>query len=71
VVPDDVNVTDLVIGEPTATLPKLKLVALTVSWGSEAAAPVPLNATVEVPPLLESLLIVIWPVTDPVAVGLN
>jgi len=32
---------------------------------------VPLSATTDVPPVVESLLIASWPVTDPEVVGLN
>ena len=55
----------------TATLPKLSVVALRVNFGLAAAAPVPLNGTTAVLPVVELLLIVRLPVADPVAVGLN
>ena len=70
-VPDDVSVKDCVVAVFTVTLPKLKLVALTVNCGLGAAVPVPPSATVVVLPVDELLLIVIWPLADPVAVGSN
>jgi hypothetical protein len=55
----------------TVTLPKLRLPALTVSCGLGAAVLLPLNATTAVLPVEELLLIVNWPLADPVVVGLN
>jgi hypothetical protein len=69
-VPDDVSVTDSFVEVFTVTLPKLRLVALTVNCGF-AATPVPLKATVAVLPLVELLLIVSCPVAAPAAVGRN
>ena len=68
---EDVSVTDSVDAVFTVTLPKARLAALTVNCGFAAAAPVPLRATVVVLPVVELLLIVNWPETAPVAVGLN
>ena len=68
--PDDVSVTDCVVEVFNVTLPKLRLVALTINRGL-AATPVPLKATVAVLPLVELLLIVSCPVAGPVAVGRN
>ena len=62
---------DIVDAEFTVTLPKARLAALTVNCGFGAAAPVPLSATATVLPVVELLLIVNWPETAPVAVGLN
>jgi hypothetical protein len=70
-VPVDVSVTDSVVEDPTVTVPKLKLVALRVSFGLVAADPVPVRVTPEVAPVVELLLIVNWPVTAPAAVGAN
>jgi hypothetical protein len=70
-VPVDVNVTDCVVGEPTVTLPKLKLAVLTDNCGLTSAVLVPLKVTAAVPPVEESLLIVISPLAGPVAVGSN
>lgn len=70
-VPDDVSVTDCVADEPTATLPKLRVVALTVNCGFPAVVPVPLKDTTAVPPVVELLLMVSCPATAPVVVGLN
>jgi hypothetical protein len=70
-VPVDVRVSDWVVAVFTVTLPKLKLPTLTVNCGLTAATLVPLNETKVVLPLDELLLIVIWPLATPVAVGLN
>lgn len=72
-VPDDVSVNDCVPEEFTATLPKLSVVALNDNCGvvAAAAAPVPLKDTVFVLLLDELLLIVSFPVADPVFVGAN
>ena len=69
-VPVEVSVNDFVVDEFTAMLPKLSVVALTVNC-EFAAAPVPLNDTTDVPPVVELLLIVTCPVTAPAVVGLN
>ena len=69
-VPEEVSVKDCVVEEFTVTLPKLSVVALSVSC-EFAVVPVPLNDTTAVPPVVELLLIVRLPVADPVAVGLN
>ena len=70
-VPVEVSVSDCVVAVFTATLPKLKLAELTVNCGLGAAVLVPLRVTCAVEPVDESLLIVIWPLADPVAVGRN
>jgi hypothetical protein len=70
-VPVDVRVSDWVVAVVTVTLPKLKLPTLTVSCGLTAAMLVPLNETKVVLPLDELVLMVIWPLAVPVAVGLN
>ena len=70
-VPVEVSVTDCVAGEFTVTLPKLKLIVLTVSSGFGAAVPVPLRATTAVLPVVELLVMVTCPVAAPVEVGLN
>src|ERR1700727_2035160 len=70
-VPVEVKVIDWVVGEFTVTLPKLRLAVLTESCGLRAAVPEPLRATTAVLAVAESLLMVTWPVSDPVAVGLN
>ena len=70
-VPVDVSVSDCVVVVFTVTLPKLRLAALTVNCGLGAAVLVPLRATTATPPLDELLLIVIWPLVAPVAVGRN
>lgn len=69
-VPDDVSDKDRIAEEPTVTLPKLSVLALNDNCGVVAAVPVPLNDTVCVPPLLE-LIIVTFPVADPLAAGAN
>jgi hypothetical protein len=70
-VPEEVRVNDCVVEEFIVTLPKLSVVALSVNFGLAAVAPVPLNDTTAVLPVVELLLIVRLPVADPVAVGLN
>ena len=70
-VPVDVNITDCVPVEPTATFPKFTLPGLTVNCGVVAAVPVPLKLTAVVPPLDELLLTFNLPVAAPAAVGLN
>ena len=69
-VPEEVSVTDRVFAVFTVSLPKLRLDALIVNFGL-AAVPVPLRVTAAVPPVVELLLMVIFPVTAPVAVGSN
>jgi hypothetical protein len=69
-VPVELSVNDRVFAVFTAKLPKLRLDALIVNWGL-AAVPVPLRATVAVPPVVELLLMVRLPVTAPVVVGSN
>ena len=69
-VPDDVSVTDCVVEVFTVTLPKLRLVVLTVNCGF-AATPAPLKATAAVLPLVELLLTVSCPVAAPAVVGRN
>jgi hypothetical protein len=54
VVPVEVSVIDCVVAVLTATLPKLRLPALTVNCGF-AAVPVPLSVTEAVLPLVELL----------------
>ena len=70
-VPVEVRVIVCVVGELTVTLPKLRLAVLIDNWGLDAAVPVPLRATATELPVVELLEMVIWPVSDPVAVGLN
>jgi hypothetical protein len=70
VVPVELRVKDAVVAVFTVTLPKLRLPALTVNCGF-AAVPVPLSVTEVVLPLVELLLMVSWPLADPVAVGSN
>ncbi len=57
VVPVEVRVKDAVVAVFTVTLPKLRLVALTVNCGL-AAVPVPFSVTEIVLPLVELLLMV-------------
>jgi hypothetical protein len=70
-VPEEVSVNDCVAEEFTVTLPKLSVVALSFNFGLAAAAPVPLNDTTAVLPVVELPLIARLPVADPVAAGLN
>ena len=57
-VPVEENVNDFVVAVLTVTLPKLKLVALTVSCGVGDAVPVPARVTAVVLPDDELLLMV-------------
>ena len=70
-VPVDVNVNDCVVGVFTVTLPKLRVAALRVNCGLDAATLVPLRVTCAVDPLDELLLIVTCPLAVPTAVGSN
>src|SRR6185437_934672 len=70
-VPVEVRSSDIALAVFTVTLPKGRLVGLTVNCGLVAAAPVPLRPTVAVLPLVELLWIAMLPVTAPDAVGLN
>ena len=70
-VPVEVRVITWAAEEFTVTLPKLRLAALTDNCGLAVAVPVPLRATVAVLPVVELLVMLTWPVSDPVAVGLN
>ena len=70
-VPVDVNVNVCVVVVFTVTLPKLRLVELTVNCGFRAVIPVPLKATIAVLPVNELLLIVSCPLALPVAAGAN
>jgi hypothetical protein len=67
-VPDEVSVSvnDLVVA--SVTLPKARVVALSVSC-DVVATPVPLSATVEVAPEVALLLMETCPVTAPDVVG--
>jgi len=67
--PVEVRVTVCVEGVPTVTLPKLKLVALKVSTGLVALAPVPLRLTVIVEPVEELLAMEREPVSVPATLG--
>ena len=57
-VPVDVSVNDRIIAVLTATLPKLRLVAFTVSCGLATGVLVPFNITTAMLPVDELLLIV-------------
>lgn len=70
-VPVEVSVMDCVAVVFTVTPPKLRFVVLTVSCGFGAATPVPLSVTTVELPVEELLLIAIWPLAEPVAVGRN
>ena len=69
-VPVDVSVNVCFVVVFTAILPKLRLPALIVNCGL-AAVPVPPSATKAVPPVVELLEIVIFPLAVPVDVGWN
>ena len=70
-VPVELSTNDIALAVFTVTLPKARLVGLTVNCGFVAAVPVPLRETVAVPPVVELLLTVIFPVAAPETVGLN
>ena len=57
-VPEDVSVSERALVLPSVTLPKLRLVVLSVSFGATVAVPVPERATTVVAPVVELLLIV-------------
>jgi hypothetical protein len=54
-VPVELSTSDIALAVFTVTLPKARLVGLTVNCGLVAAAPVPLSATVAVLPVVELL----------------
>jgi hypothetical protein len=68
-VPLEVRVMGSVADEPTATLPKLRLVVLRDSFGCDVV-PVPLRLTILVAPVVELLEMVRVPVVALAAVGL-
>jgi hypothetical protein len=68
-VPDEVKVRVLVEVVFSVTLPKARVLALTVNCGVAAAVPVPLRLTRLVPPLEELLVIVMAPLAAPATVG--
>ena len=70
-VPVEVSVSDCVVAVFTVTSPKLKLAELTASCGLGAAVPRPFSETNAVPFVVELLLMIIWPLADPVVVGSN
>jgi hypothetical protein len=70
-VPVEVNVTGSVDAVFTVTLPNVRLAALIVNCGLDAAVPVPLRLTTAVLLVDELLWIVSCPVAAPVAVGSN
>jgi hypothetical protein len=70
-VPVEVRVRVRIFGVWRASLPKLRLEALTVNCGLAAAVPVPLRATWTVLPVVELLLMVRLPVAAPAVVGSN
>ena len=65
-VPVELSVNVIVFAVFTVSLPKLRLDALSVNFGL-AAVPVPLRATTAVPPVVELLLTVSFPVAAPAA----
>jgi hypothetical protein len=70
-VPVEVNVTGCVEAVFTVTSPKVRLAALIVNCGLNAAVPVPLRLTTAVPSVDELLWMVSWPAAAPAAVGSN
>jgi len=70
-VPVDESVTDCVADDPTVTVPKLKLVVLSVSLGFVVAVPVPVSPIVVDEPFVELLLTVNFPVREPAVTGAN
>jgi hypothetical protein len=70
-VPDEVSVRDREVAVFTMILPKAIVVALAVNTGFGAAVAVPPKFTTAVPPVDELLMIVSWPLADPVDVGRN
>jgi hypothetical protein len=70
-VPMEVSVIVWAVGDPTGTLPKLRLVVLTVNCGLAGAIPIPARDTTAVLSVAELLLTVSCPVAGPATVGLN
>ena len=70
-VPVEVSTRESALAVFTVTLPKARLVELTVSCGLAAASPVPFNATTIIPLMAELLPIRIFPLAAPMATGLN
>jgi hypothetical protein len=68
VVPTDARITVCIVGVLTATLPKPRLVVLTVNCGF-AAVPVPPRTITVVPPVVELLVKETCPLTVPVTDG--
>jgi len=67
--PVELRVSESSSGDPSDTLPKLRLVALSARMGFATAAPVPVTGTTAVAPVVELLLMVNVPVTAPAVVG--
>jgi hypothetical protein len=70
-VPVDLRVSACVAAAFTITLPKFNLTGLTANSGFSAAVPAPLREITAVPPIDELLLIVNWPLANPVDAGSN
>ena len=74
-VPVETSVKDCFIAVFSGMLPKLRLAELIVNCGLacglDAVVPVPLRTTRVVPPVVELLLIVSCPTTEPAAAGSN
>ena len=70
-VPVEVRVRERDFAVFTGSLPKSRLDALTVSCGLGAAVPVPVRATVVVPPVAELLVMTTCPEKVPALVGVN
>ncbi len=68
-VPDEVRVSVLVEAVLSVTLPKARLLALSVNCGVAAAVPVPLRLTMLLLPPEELLEIVMLPLAAPATVG--
>jgi hypothetical protein len=69
-VPEEVTVSERAFEEPSATLPKLSVLALRVMRAA-LATPVPVRLTTEVAPVVELLTTVNLPVRPPTVVGLK
>lgn len=70
-VPLEVSVMARVSDEPSVTVPNARVEVLRVIFGAGGRVPVPASETFAVPPVVELLWIVSWPVSATAVVGAN